>query len=124
MRKLITLCGLIAMSALGADVAGKWKGSIDLKLPGGESRTIPVLLQLSNTDTGLRGTIGGGEQDQHDIRSARIDGDRLDLLVEFGDKVVNLTLTANGDTLEGDITFTDSEGKGTGKTTMKRASGA
>src|SRR5579862_2982011 len=75
MRRLLTtgfLCGLLALTALAADVTGKWTAQVPGR--GGQTREATFTLKVDgNTVTG---TISGPRGD-NPISDGKIDGDQI-----------------------------------------------
>ena len=84
-----------ALSAFAGDVSGKYTGTI--------SNGDPVMIILKQDGANLTGSGGPDESQQFPMRNGKVDGDKITFEVVAGeDKVFKLSLTAKGDTLEGE----------------------
>jgi hypothetical protein len=123
MRKLLTLgslLGLLTLTALAADVTGKWVAQV----PGRDGQTREVTFNLKADGNTLTGTVTTRRGDQP-ITEGKIDGDNISFsqTMEFGGNQVKLLYkgTVSGD----EIKFTRSREGGQGQAqefTAKRAS--
>src|ERR1051325_1915328 len=92
---LIALC---AMTAIAADVSGKWSGTFS-PADGDSNNAYAVLKQTGSTVTG---TAGPGEDQQWPF-TGKIEGNRLTGEVKSPDgPVFKLDMMLDGDTLKGD----------------------
>jgi hypothetical protein len=96
---LLTLLLLAAWTLSGADLTGKWSGTVDLKQDG-DVQTIPVVMIVKQDGNKLTGTAGP-EEDQHPIEKGIVDGDKVTLQVDAGDATYFLELKVDGDSLSG-----------------------
>jgi hypothetical protein len=99
---------LLASGAWGADVTGKWTGSLDLNT-GNHGAAYVQLKQQGDTITG---TQGPSEDRQFPITSGRIDGGQVTIEARPGAAVLRLTMKLEGNKLTGDV-FEDDEKIGT-----------
>ena len=123
MRKLMTtgfLLGLLAVTALAADVNGKWVA----QMTGRNGQTREVTFNFKADGNTLTGTVTTPRGDT-EISDGKIDGDAISFSqnLEFGGNQVKLLYkgTVSGD----EIKFTRSRDGGEGRTqefTAKRAS--
>jgi len=123
MRKLMTtgfLLGLLALTALAADVNGKWVA----QMTGRNGQTREVTYNFKADGNTLTGTVTTPRGDT-EISDGKIDGDTISFsqIMEFGGNQVKLLYkgTVSGD----EIKFTRSREGGQGRTqefTAKRAS--
>lgn len=101
MKRVVLSLLLFGASCLGADLTGKWTGSIDVKQEG-ETRVIPVLLILRQEGNQLTGTGGGGADDQYPVQKGVVDGDSV-ILDVAAQEVYHLELKVNGDEMTGNV---------------------
>src|ERR1700730_17979754 len=68
---------LLALTAHGADIAGKWSGTIVIDDSGGKIE-VPIDLALEQNAGALSGKIGRSQDAERvEIRNAKVDGDKL-----------------------------------------------
>jgi len=123
MRKLITtgfLLGLLTLTALAADVSGKWTAQVPR--PGGQTREATFNFKADGNT--LTGTVSGRMGDMP-IADGKIDGDAISFTqtLEFNGNTVKLLYkgTVSGDEIK--FTRTREGGEGEPQTfTAKRAS--
>jgi hypothetical protein len=119
----LLLCALSFSAALfGADVTGKWTGTIEMSRDG-ESRTTAALLILKQDAAKITGSIGPNVDRQYTIKSGTIENNRLTLEVEPEDGpakvLLNLVLQTD-DHMTGDMKADTEQGTMTGKLDVKR----
>jgi hypothetical protein len=110
---LLSLLLMAAWTLSGADLTGKWSGTLDMKQDG-EAQTIPVVMTLKQDGTTLTGTAGP-EEDQHAIQKGSVDGDTVTMEVDSGEAIYYLELKVDGDDITGAVK------QGTGGEKMKIA---
>ncbi len=99
---------LLASAAFGADVTGKWTGSLDLD-NGNHGGAYVALKQQGSVITGTQGPSAAS---QFPITSGHIDGQQVTIEARPGSAVLRLTMKLAGDKLTGDV-FEDDEKIGT-----------
>jgi hypothetical protein len=119
----LLLCALALSAALfGADVTGKWTGTIEMNRDG-ETRTTSALLILKQDAAKVTGSIGPNDDRQYKIKSATIENNRLTIEVEPEDGpakvLLNLVLQTD-DHMTGDMKAETEQGTMTGKLDVKR----
>jgi hypothetical protein len=118
-------CILLAAFALSAapdtDVTGKWSGSFVLKTPEGETRDSTAFLVLKQSGTEITGTVGPNESEQYEIKKGAIEGEKITLLVEAENRIVNFTLAVASDRIKGDVTMSREGQTATAKLDVGRA---
>jgi len=123
MRRLLTtgfLLGLLALTALAADVTGKWTAEMPGR--GGQTRTTTFTFKVDGNM--LTGTVSGFRGEMP-ISEGKIDGDQISFTqtMEFNGNTMKLLYKG---TISGDeIKFTRQREGGEGRTqefTAKRAS--
>ena len=98
--KRTVCCLLLSVVSLLADVSGKWSGSFDVTGPDGETKADTAFLNLKQEGNKITGTAGPNEEHQFDIKTGKIDGDKIALEVELEDGNVltfDLALAELGD---------------------------
>jgi len=98
------LLALSAMTAMAADLSGKWPGTFT---PEGQSDGQPALVVLKHTGDTVTGTAGPSADQQWPISNVKLDGDKLsfDVTAENG-MSLKMSLVVDGDHMKGDITMT------------------
>ncbi|MGA2738158.1 MAG: hypothetical protein ABSG65_12010 [Bryobacteraceae bacterium] len=102
MRKLITtgfFLGLLSLTALAADVTGKW--TAQMTGPGGQTREQTFNFKVDGNT--LTGTVSGRQGDM-EISDGKIDGDSISFTqtMEFNGNTVKIVYkgTISGDTIK------------------------
>jgi hypothetical protein len=94
------LFALCAITALAADVTGKWTGTFTPD--GGEPQPATIILKQSGTT--LTGSGGPDESQQWPIEGGKVDGNRVTGSVKSPDGAVyTIDVTLDGDHLKGSI---------------------
>lgn len=97
---LSLLIALFAMTALAADVTGKWSGTF---APEGQDPS-GAFVVLKQSGTTLTGTAGPDEGQQWPLSNGKIEGNRITGEVTNPDGLVfKLNLTLDGDHIRGDV---------------------
>jgi hypothetical protein len=97
------LLALSAMTAMAADVSGKWPGTFT---PDGQQEGQPALVVLKQTGDAITGTAGPDENQQWPISNAKMDGDKLSFDVTANNgMMLKMSLVLEGDHLKGEITM-------------------
>ena len=107
MMLAIATIRLSALTAVPADVTGKWEGRLTATRNDGSRHEDTVLLILKQKEDGtITGTIGGGENDQHAISTGRIDGEKVVIAAKHGTngREYRLELTLQNEELNGTVT--------------------
>ena len=87
-----------------ADVSGKWSGSFDVTGPDGETKADTAFLNLKQEGGKITGTAGPNEEKQFDIKTGKIDGDKIALEVVMEDGgVLTFDLALAEDHIKGDV---------------------
>jgi hypothetical protein len=98
---LLSLLLAAAWSLSGADLTGKWAGTVDLKQDG-EAQTIPIIMVLKQEGKTLTGTAGP-EEEQHPIQKGTVDGDTVTMEVDSGEAIYYVELKVDGDQISGKV---------------------
>jgi hypothetical protein len=106
--KRIVCCLLLSVVSLFADVSGKWSGSFDITGPDGEIKSDTAFLNLKQEGSKISGTAGPNEEHQMDIKTGKIEGDKIAIEVELED----------GNLLTMDLVLAEEHIKGTAKGEM------
>ncbi len=124
MRK-IWLLPLVALAMYGADISGKWTGSVEIADPSsGEKMSIPVKAEFTQKAAEVSGTIGR-EQDTEAqaIREGKLDGKNLMFEVQphEGASAMKFKLVlVSDDRIEGDMQGAIDVGTISGKVILTR----
>lgn len=124
MCKLLFAITLSAAAMFGADLTGRWTGTLDMKR-GEETRKQAALLIFKQDGANVAGSMGPDAERQFQIKSGRIEGERI--LIELtpheegGPTKVMVELRLDGDDhLLGDLKAETPEGAITAKIDAKR----
>ncbi|MGA3043799.1 MAG: hypothetical protein ABSF54_23750 [Bryobacteraceae bacterium] len=105
--KKLWLLPCLAAALMGADVSGKWTGSVTVEDPdGGSNIDAQVRAELLQKADAITGTIGRQEDQQGEhIQNAKLDGQRLTFEVSSAEAsgLIKFVLTLEGDRLDGDM---------------------
>lgn len=107
-RRFAMVCLLLAGVVWGADVNGKWTGS--MVLDSGEQGTAAVSLKQDGAT--ITGTAGPSEDAQFPITKGRIDGEQIVIEAHPGPAVLRFSMKIEGNKLVGDV-FEDDQKIGT-----------
>ena len=90
-----------AVAASGADVSGRWVGTI-VAANGGPER---FLLILEQNGTKVVGTAGASDADRHVLEKGAVEGDRLTFQVQTPEGTLAFDLINTGDQITGTMAF-------------------
>jgi hypothetical protein len=94
------LIALFAMTAMAADVTGKWTGTF---APEGQDPSGAFVI-LKQSGTTLTGSAGPDEEQQWPISNGKIEGNKITGEVTSPEgQVFKLDLTLDGDRIKGDV---------------------
>jgi len=107
----------------GADVRGRWKGSVEVKMPDGETVNYPFHMELSQNGEEVTGTAGREEEEKIAIEKGRLEGNVLtfEVIPPESGYPVRFELTWNGTKLEGTFQGETGSGPVSGKAALSRA---
>jgi hypothetical protein len=123
--KALWLIPLFALTMFGADITGKWSGSIEVSDPStGDKINTPVKVVFDQKDSTVSGKIGRTEDDQsEDIRNGKLEGNRITFDVQPPEATsamkFQLILVAN-DRIEGEMKGAVDVGNVSGKVTLQK----
>jgi len=103
--KWILPIALLALSAHGANVAGKWSGTIVIDDSGGKIE-VPIELSLEQKAGALSGKIGRSKDAESvEIRNAKVEGDKLTFESSSTETsaAMTFTLTVQGEQMRGEM---------------------
>ena len=110
MTRFWLLLPCLAVSLLGADVSGKWTGTVDVEDPSdGSIISTQVRAELAQKADSISGKIGRQEdQDAEPIKNARLQDGKLAFEVSSTEAngLVKFALTLTGDHLDGEMSGT------------------
>ena|SRR2546426_384847 len=120
MKKVFWLLPSLALAVSGADLTGKWSGTIEIEDSG---TTTPVSVQFVQKATLVSGRIGRtGGGDEENIRNGKVDGKKISFEVTspHTSGPMKFTLTLEEDRLEGEMKGSMDEGDIVGKVKLTR----
>jgi hypothetical protein len=92
------------VAGLLADVTGKWSGSFDITGPDGETKADTAFLNLKQDSGKISGTAGPNEKHQFDIKTGKIEGDKIALEVVLEDgNMLTFDLAVADEHIKGDV---------------------
>ena len=123
--KRIWLLPVIALSLYGADVSGKWTGSVEINDPtSGDKVSTPVRAEFVQKGGDVSGTIGRTQDaDGETIQAGKVDGKNLVFEVKPADSTTALKFTlvvSADDRIEGGMEGAMDVGKISGKVVLTR----
>jgi hypothetical protein len=123
--KAIWLLPLAALAMYGADITGKWTGSVEITDPtSGEKISTPVKAEFAQKAAEVSGTIGRAEDSETEtIRQGKLDGNNLIFEVQpaEGTSPMKFKLVlVSGDRIEGAMEGAIDVGKISGKVILTR----
>lgn len=121
MKKAIAAFVLITISALAADLTGKWSGSF--KVEGGE-HNIPQYFTLRRNGKSLSGSGGPDAGEQYPIENGRVEGDEATFQLTTGEWKFTYHLRPLGaEGLAGDLKLESVNDSRTAKVSLTRVKG-
>ena len=121
MKKALWILPCLALVMSGADISGKWSGTIDVEDAGSSTDVQVELVQKADTVSGKIGRTGGG--DEGEIRNGKVVGEKVSFEVVSGQtsSPFKFTLTLVNDHLEGEMRGSMDQGEIVGKVKLSRA---
>ena len=121
MKKTLWILPCLALVMSGADISGKWSGTIDVEDAGSSTDVQVELVQKADTVSGKIGRTGGG--DEGEIRNGKVAGEKISFEVVSGQtsSPFKFTLTLVNDRLEGEMKGSMDQGEIVGKVKLSRA---
>ena len=121
MKKAMAAFVLITISALAADLTGKWSGSF--KVEGGD-HSIPQCFTLSRHGKSLSGSGGPDAGEQYPIENGRVEGDEATFQLTTGEwKFTYHLRQLSADGLAGDLKLESVNDSRTAKVSLTRVKG-
>ena len=110
----------LALALNGADVSGKWSGTIDVEDAGSSTEVQIELVQTSDVVSGKIGRAGGG--DEGTIRNGKVEGTKVsfEVVSSHTPSPFKFTLTMVDNRLEGEMKGSVDEGEIVGKVKLAR----
>jgi hypothetical protein len=120
------LLPIFALAIYGADLTGKWTGTVDVQDPGnGDKISTRVKAELTQKADTVTGKIGRAQDEQlESIRDGKLTGKTLtfDVMPEEATSPMKFTLTVvSDDRIEGDLNGALDIGKISGKVVLTRS---
>ena len=121
MKKAFWILPCLGLVLSGADISGKWAGTIDVEDSGSTTEVQVELVQKADTITGKIGRTGGG--DDGAIRNGKVEGNKVsfEVVSHQTSSPFKFTLTLVNDRLEGEMKGSMDEGEVVGKVKLSRA---
>jgi len=120
MKKAFLLLPFLALALSGADVSGKWSGTIDIEDSG---TTVPINVELVQKSGEVSGKVGrAGSGDEGTIRNGKVDGTKVSFEVVSAEtsSPFKWTLMLANDQLEGEMKGSTDDGEIVGKVKLSR----
>jgi hypothetical protein len=112
------LAALMTMSAVAADVTGKWTG----EMPGRGGNPRAVTLELKADGATLTGTMSGAQGRQNEITEGKVNGDQVSFVVKNNFQGNEVKTTYNGKVAGDELKLTvQREGAEPREVTLKKA---
>ena len=108
MRTLFSILLLGAVALVAApdnNVTGKWTGSFSITGPEG-SKDGTAVLMLKQTGSEVAGTVGPNEGEQYTIKTGKMEGDKITLVVEDEGRSIKFDLVLAADRITGNADLT------------------
>ena len=123
--KHLWLLPLVALSLYGADISGKWTGSVEITDPGsGEKISTPVKAEFTQKAAEVTGSIGREQDTEAEtILQGKLDGKNLAFEVKPPEATSTMKFTlvvVSDDRIEGDMQGAIDVGKISGKVVLTR----
>jgi len=121
MKRAFWILPCLALLMTGADLSGKWSGTIDVEDAGSSTDVQVELVQKADTVSGKIGRSGGG--DEGEIRNGKVVGEKVSFEVVSSQtsSPFKFTLTLVNDHLEGEMKGSMDQGDIVGKVKLSRA---
>jgi hypothetical protein len=121
MKSVLWLLPCVALALNGADVTGKWSGTIEVQDSGSATPVQAELVQKSDMVSGKIGRTDGA--DEGTIRNGKVEGTKVsfEVVSPHTSSPFKFTLTLVNDRLEGEMKGSVDEGEVVGKVKLSRA---
>ncbi|HTT17668.1 MAG TPA: hypothetical protein VMG82_01905 [Candidatus Sulfotelmatobacter sp.] len=100
MKQSLALLLLCAVAAAAADLTGKWSGSFKAEAA---DHSIPQLIIVKQQGSALSGSAGPNAGEQYPLENARVNGNNVHFEVTTGEWRFTYNLTAETNSLSGDL---------------------
>jgi len=111
---LFLLCAL----ALAADLTGSWSGSFKAE---GADHSVSQVIILKQQGSMLSGSAGPDASEQYPVENGRVDGNKVRFQVTTGEWKFTYNLTAEKDSLSGELKLESTTQSRNAKVTLTRA---
>lgn len=95
---------LMASGLAAADLTGKWSGTYDVAISGGDTMKGRVYMVLTQNGSELTGTVGPDQQQQSQIAKGKVDGDRITFENQTEGPLMHFDLRLEGERIRGEAT--------------------
>jgi len=121
MKNALWILPCLALVLNGADLSGKWAGTIDIEDAGSTTEVQVELVQKASALTGSIGRTGAGAEGT--IRNGKVEGNKVsfEVVSPQTNSPFKWTLTLVNDRLEGEMKGSVDEGEIVGKVKLARA---
>lgn len=117
MKRLVLVTLLLTISAMAADVSGKWSGRF--KVDGGD-HDVPQLFILKQDGNKLTGSGGPNDNEQYPIENGAIDGDHVKFEVTTGEWKFSYNLKVANASMIGELELKSVNDRRTAKVTLSK----
>jgi hypothetical protein len=120
MKKVLWILPCVALALSGADLTGKWSGTIEIEDSGTTTPVSAEFIQKAELVSGKIGRTGGGEDES--IRNGKVDGKKVffEVVSSHTATPMKFTLTVVDDRLEGEMKGAVDDGEIIGKVKLSR----
>ncbi|HUJ23674.1 MAG TPA: hypothetical protein VLX58_19205 [Bryobacteraceae bacterium] len=120
MKKVLWILPCMALLLSGADISGKWSGTIDIEDAGSTTSVQVELVQKSDAVSGKIAQTGSGEDGE--IRNGKVEGTKVswEVISSHSSSPFKFTLTLIEGRLEGDMKGSTDDGEIVGKVKLTR----
>ena len=123
MRRILWAGALFGVCAFGADVSGRWSGTVQFA---GNPDKEPGFIELKQDGAKVTGRAGPSEERAFEVKVGAIEGDKLHLELApangEGPRRAVMELKVDGEHLTGDLKVETEDGARTATVEMKRES--
>jgi hypothetical protein len=122
MRTKLWAVALLALSAYGADISGKWTGTFTREQDG-EKREMSIVMEVKQEGGKLTGMIGPASGQLITVEAGTVDGNKIRFEAQppgDNDSRLSFDLVVDGDRISGDVKARGEGESRHGKLELKR----